>query len=246
MVTVKLQGGYGNQMFQVAAAIGLAKKLGVDFGIYDDLRTTKLYKTNHLKGRKPVPAGYKPKRIFKEHPDQEYRELPMEDDICLVGYFQSYKYFEHCMDDVRDFFQINLSPVDSIGIHFRRGDYLNYPNIFPIQTRSYFMAGLGFLFDKSDNIELYYDTEDTKKWIEENMAVAICSSGESNFFHSTPHKDLKKLSSCKYKIIANSSFSAMAAILCPYKDQVVIRPKKWFHTKKMTHILPKTENYIEL
>ena len=254
MISVRLMGGLGNQMFQVAAAIGLANKLGVEFGIYDELKTKKLYSHNHFKGRAPIPAGYQPKRTFKEQPDQEYHELPLEDDICLEGYFQSYKYFEHCVGEARRFFKLPyeiIQPEDFkpyVGIHVRRGDYLKYPKIFPILDEEYYMKAIKFFWDKGyREYEVFSDEPKSAQNLITYCFSMLGFGGNVKIHQDNPvESDFLNLLTCPDKIIANSTFSAMAALLSPNPKQIVIRPKKWLHTKAMTHILPKTENYIEI
>ena len=40
--------------------------------------------------------------------------------------------------------------------------------------------------------------------------------------------DFKLMKRCKHFIIANSSFSAMAALLANHSDKIVIAPERWF------------------
>jgi hypothetical protein len=40
--------------------------------------------------------------------------------------------------------------------------------------------------------------------------------------------DFRLMKRCKHFIIANSSFSAMAALLADHPDKIVIAPERWF------------------
>ena len=45
--------------------------------------------------------------------------------------------------------------------------------------------------------------------------------------------DFRLMRSCKYHIIANSSFSWWAAWLCSYPRKIVLAPQRWFNDASM-------------
>jgi hypothetical protein len=47
-------------------------------------------------------------------------------------------------------------------------------------------------------------------------------------------EDFALMKKCKHFIIANSSFSAMAALLADQPGKIVVSPKKWFGGEGLT------------
>lgn len=113
-----LKGGLGNQMFQIAAAAGLATKLDCKFGISYDIPHNGLqgyphskYRTSFYSGihslqKTPNPQSVKfadPEATFNYSPilidgkstdDRDFDVNTIEQDVILLdGYYQSHKYF---------------------------------------------------------------------------------------------------------------------------------------------------------
>ena len=98
MLSVYLQGGLGNQLFQLFVCIALSiryKKLCIfpysEFVNYN----RKTYWNNFLKNLKPLTKTSLPRLNRYNEPFFHYREIPNIDNIILFGYFQSYKYFKN-------------------------------------------------------------------------------------------------------------------------------------------------------
>lgn len=157
MIITKLYGGLGNQMFQYAAGLGLAKRLGttvsVDESWYADqkrlgVRTIRQYELEIL-GIYPQKQGVlaklnlklSPPAVFKDREqgyDKEFEQL--KDNIILDGHWQSYRYFEHAAKEVRRAFRFpeeiskqnsrlldDINKSESVSIHVRRADYASDP-----------------------------------------------------------------------------------------------------------------------
>jgi len=165
-VTIRLQGGLGNYMFQIscAYAYGLKHDKKSVFSTDDSMIAHKHitnYNENVLNNVELVPnwnhAG------FKVHNELgfNYNEIPnIDGDVFLNGYFQSEKYFmeygdeiknlfalpSHIFDDVvktaLDSYKIDLSQDNTCSIHVRRGDYLKLPDHHPTQNMNYYMKAI--------------------------------------------------------------------------------------------------------
>lgn len=132
-VTIRLVGGLGNQMFQYAAAVGLARhragRVALDLSAFssyatwpyqlDKLRVPQdILSRNSLRRpagrslparivRRLTSGGMKAKGLYVEphfHFDESFFMLT-GDEIRIEGYFQSPRYFVGCNALVREFFK---------------------------------------------------------------------------------------------------------------------------------------------
>jgi hypothetical protein len=125
MIYARLHGRLGNQMFQYAAARGLAKRLSVPFSI-DPRRAiykgegvlTRVFDLEWAEPAKLPPAQHErplsyylwrglrlAPKLYREQ-ELKYNEAfgMLPDDTYLHGYWQSEKYFENAAQDLRDAF----------------------------------------------------------------------------------------------------------------------------------------------
>ncbi len=87
--------------------------------------------------------------------------LPVFPDGAMVrvdGYRQSWRYFSVQYHAVAKLLQlprqrmavVEANPVeDSVGLHFRLGDYKKYPAYHPIQTTAYYTRALAYIAKKT-------------------------------------------------------------------------------------------------
>jgi hypothetical protein len=179
------------------------------------------------------------------------------DILFLEGYYQTQKYFLKYEKEIRADFEI-VSPlkqqtietvaymqsVNSVSIHFRRGDYIGNP-VHETDNTTYYKDAIKFIESKVEK-PVYFLFSDDIPWVKENFT----SNFETHFVDfndaSTNFEDLKLMSSCKHNIIANSSFSWWGAWLNSHLNKIVIAPKVWFNTEKVntSDLIP--ENWIKL
>ena len=229
MITSFIQGGLGNQLFQIAAGFSLAKKLEVDFILHDGQHhlpkqgsRIETYKTNILKNIRFSDLSQHPFKPFIWEL-AKFNPIPQIDNQLLIGYFQSEKYFEDHIEDIKKLFALPkvTLPPNSVSLHVRRGDYLSSPDIHPTLTSDYYYKALDLIGDYS-NIYVFTDSEIPPDLKLDNMIVVSKNSD---------YDDLIMMSSCEHNIIANSTFSWWAAYLNSNQDKKIIAPKTWFGPK---------------
>ena len=108
---------------------------------------------------------------------------------------------------------------NSIGIHVRRGDYLQYQDRFPVLPLSYYDSVLREFHGDHE----YYIFSDDPAWCRNHWQGREYKVVEGN----APVEDLYLLSCCKHIVIANSSFSWWAAWLNDNGGKRVIAPYDW-------------------
>lgn len=241
-------GHLGNQMFQFAALVGLARKHNRDFCIphkqsfgmayYQPLRSN-IYDAFDMN----VHQGLSKFFTVREkhfHFDKDLFENPPQNNCNLYGFFQSEKWFAHCKDDIRRYFTFkdDYSFVANemrkqlsgqvIAIHVRRTDYLTNENHGALGL-DYYERALELL---PNNLKVIIFTDDPE-WAKVQKLFP-----DDRFFVSEtdcPYTDLALMAKCDYHIIANSSYSWWGAWLADSKK--VIAPKQWFGTPLQTNKL---------
>jgi hypothetical protein len=238
MIGSFIQGGLGNQLFQIAAGVSLAIKTHTDFAVIEGQHhlplagsPIKTYRDNILRGIKSRSQyEFSNCNTFREV-GHGYKKLPLDPNLFLHGYFQSVKYFEEYTKEILDLFSCTpkideiiytkypfLKGENVTSLHIRRGDYLKFPNIHPVPDISYYYKALDLISDKGKVIVFSDDIE----WCKENLkGDFIFSKFEEDYL------DLYTMSKCHHHIMANSSFSWWGAWLSQ-TEGMVIYPKIWF------------------
>ena len=220
-------GRFGNQMWTIAGCIGIARANGMDFafpkwvnhdntlfgGNRDDFSR---YFVNQLPllpdGRHWENYGY----------FWGYRDVKLsKGDWSIDAHLQSPKFFENCIEEVRHYFSMKNEGEqnDFCAIHVRAGDYIDDPNAYhPRCSKEYYEKAISMMPSGTKYIIFSDDIEFAKQ------RVNVKGTYLSGYYLS----DFKLMKRCKHFIIANSSFSAMAALLANHPDKIVIAPKRWF------------------
>lgn len=235
-VSIKLQGGLCNYLFQIATAYAYSKKHNKELFLVEEdsvkvHQHISSYKDNILNKitfSKKEPINW---TVYKE-PGFNYTEIPnIDGNVLLSDYFQSEKYFKDYENEIRYLFSYECEFSDEIreilknkntcSIHVRRGDFLQYPNHHIVQSMNYYMKAIKQIgIDKT-----YLIFSDDISWCKENFnMLPNCVFVEGN----KDYEDLLLMSMCNSNIIANSSFSWFSAWLNKNENKVVIAPKNWF------------------
>jgi Glycosyl transferase family 11 len=241
IIVPRLSGGLGNQMFQIAAAYALARRVGSKLALnYDRHFSTGQgghplkYKDTLFK-KIPVTAQW-PTTIYRYH---EYRYCPLfpSRHVQLDGYFQSGKYFDDFQDEVRDLFEfpepaqaearryLALDKRPTVGIHMRLGDYFStrYKSSLGVCTPYYYQTALSHFPKDEYRFILCSDDPEAAKEILNDTSVEI-------FRGSDELAEMALLSQCNNLIISNSSFSWWSSFM-GIKKKKVIAPRIWFSKK---------------
>ena len=234
-------GRLGNQMFQYASLRGLAAKHGYEYCLppkqfLGTLDPNCAVSDCTIFDCFEIPEA--PRMILQAQTLEEscfeldehlWNSCP--DNVTLLGYFQTEKYFKHIEQDIRDAFTfkpyittpcrnyyLNTFSTDIISLHIRRGDYLKYTH-HPVLALDYYHRALKELPDLPVLV-----FSDDPEWCKNQE---LFGSDRFNISQSNNTSvDLYLQSVCNYHIIANSSFSWWGAWLA--KSKKVIAPKNWF------------------
>lgn len=221
MITCFLQGGLGNQMFQISNAISESRKYLVECKFKSEAYT-------------PMQA-FQPSKyannIFRNI-DLSMTEEEYNNAFILTGYFQSVNYFKEIENEIKEMFsppldfinKINgcypeLSYENTLSIHIRRGDYLNISDTLPVVDISYINKAIEII----GNYNKVFVFSDDKVWAKENL-------NNENFIvveDLDDYEELWMMSLCKNNIISNSTFSWWGSFLNKNLDKKVIAPSLW-------------------
>ena len=198
-ITIRLDGGLGNQLFQIFSLIGIAKKNNYEYLIEREYKgdrknywNTILHSlpncNNFLEKIKETPS------ILKENRFSEYMNIELDKNkhknVFLEGYFQSFYYFEHIRDFVFETILKKqskdlLEKVDTkyqelktkypnkqlIMIHCRKGDYNDkfHNNYYPILSNEYYDKALKHFNQDECVFVIFSDEIETTKKDFENL-----------------------------------------------------------------------------
>ena len=250
-------GRLGNQMFQYASMRGIASVKGFDWVVppenYDHTANYALFETFKMTNVQEKNIGFVEGETLKEtiHCYDENLVDSCSDNTNLDGFFQTEKYFENIVDEIRSDFTFKdeyLKPckefIDSLDttpifLHVRRGDAIGKEHYHPVAPMSYYVEALK-RFDKDTPCFVFSDDLDWCKSqdlfksdkflfndnIERYDYQSMDGSGSMQYT-LLPHVDLCLMSLCSGAIIVNSSFSWWGAWLQNNRGKV-IASKPWF------------------
>lgn len=249
------KGRLGNQMFQYASLVGIAKNLGYEHCIPDHSDVTwfhkhvgdnivtvnhhlqHLFELNHLNGRFGLVDGYDVDVHQHEFCEELFNECP--DNASLHGHFESYKYFENAEEEVKKDFTFKESYLETaeafhkkhntdnpVCLNIRRGkDFIRVQDYHAICTEEYYKGCIDDLGKDRQYIVISDDIEWCKTIFTGSNFIFNDEEREEN---EKAHHDMCLGASCSDFIIANSTFSWWMAYLGKSKDKKVYIPDPWF------------------
>lgn len=186
---------------------------------------------------------HRSKLITEPYPSQfmpVFNNIELKRDYYFLGFWQNSKYFIGYEDKIRELFQpkdksvlesnialeIRNSTMDTVSVHFRRGDYLTSSFIAPV-SMDYYAEAIELVTAKLSN-PFFYIFTDEPEWVQNNFIlkypfeIIIGNTGNNAYI------DILLMCKCKSHIMANSSFSWWGAWLDSNPNKIVIAPKKWY------------------
>lgn len=181
-------------------------------------------------------------------------------DCYLVGYWQSEKYFLGATTQIREDFSFRLpmahrnaesaqqiSQVNAVSLHVRRGDYANNQKT----TATHGLCSLDYYQEAIQHIAKhvhqphFFVFSDDIAWVKSNLTIDFPCEYVDHNQGAESYNDMRLMSLCRHHIIANSSFSWWGAWLNPSEDKIVVAPKRWFAKETNTQdLIP--ESWVRL
>lgn len=238
LVTFKNKGRLGNFLFECAAAISYSIDNRLDFSIpipskgnfWNPVYFPYLFKQGFI-GMPSVLIREDENAFF------DYTPLPFhgwtKHRIVLDGYFQHAGYFKHNLQEIINLWRFDkiITVGNTVGVHVRRGDYVNYPTkhilITPEWVRKALQNFPGY------NVIIFTDSP---QWVRENLP-------EYPIISNDILGDFIQLASCEHLILSPSTFAYWAGVVNPNPNKRIIITNHWFSPKyqfNADHIIPET------
>ncbi len=182
----------------------------------------------------------------------------LPDDRCLVGAWQSEKYFKPVESEIRKLYAMpgplqgkalelgnKILSGNSLCVNARRGDFVTssvYNKMLGAMPISYFqkafekMSGL----EKIDSIFVFSDDPD---WAKENLHFPVMTEYVGKEYFGPKYITyLHLMTLCRHFIIPNSTFAWWAAWLNTNPQKRVVAPLQWYLDPAMdsSDIIPET------
>ena len=158
----------------------------------------------------------------------------------LTGHFQSWRYFDGYESEIREALALGAKPSPEyldlrrklagrrwVGVHVRRGDYENFPEIFTLLDANYYARSLNSLdLSASDEVVVFSENiADARALVPQGTIYADSSK------ISEPGDVVMLLAGANHVVGANSSLSWWGAYLNETPDAEKIFPSRWFGPK---------------
>lgn len=180
-------------------------------------------------------AGFKMRFIQERARYYQKFKIPRNGNVALYGYLQTWKYFSHSFEDLKQQFRWKWNihhkalriikklsntyyalggygHVTTVGIHIRRGDYVREHR--PMADREYVETAKSYFLERYKHVLFIVATnvdEEAKQWSEANV---INGSGLSVFAgFNNKFVDMAVLSLCKHVIISTGTYGWWAGFL---------------------------------
>lgn len=258
VVVATISHGLGNQMFQYAAGLGLARRRGallaLDISHYETHR-----ERDYLLGRMRIPERIvNPRRrgrllhrlllkgaanapLYQE-PDFHFDPLleTQPAPVRIRGWFQCERHFLNVERELRARFRLRAPLSPAARAMAQRIAHSALPVCIHVRRGDYlrpsdhhYALPMDYYRAAVDLLRTRLGAEPTYFVFSDDPAFA---AGAFDFLadrvvvsgDARPEEDLMLMSACRHHVIANSSFSWWGAWLNPRADKMVIGPRHWF------------------
>jgi len=234
MLSIGNYGRFANALFQVAGVLGVARRNGLQpvfpklinhdhrdrFGSKEEVDVFKFFE-HELPG---LPAVH-----WQDRPVQwGYEDVRLTlGNWNISGHFQSFRYFEHCADEVRYYLTMkDEMQTDACALHYRAGDYEKGPNVYHPRMPLYYYEQACKEFPADQQYMVFSDDQDEVQKICKELRIKYTLSPGKDYI-----EDFRLMKGCNNFIIANSSYSAMAAWLSDKGKVISPSGYNWFGTR---------------
>ena len=216
----------------------LAKDKGYEFGV----ARPEIFKgTSFMEldmGVKPagIKEHFEEKKVIENGVDIRSYDPEInfvEDFTSLDGEFQDPRYFEHRLDDIREWLKVEpLNMPDNVCvINFRGGEYALYPDLF--LTHDYWSDAIEIIQKECPEAVFEVHTDDEVLAKQFFPTFKIIHDIGINW---------RSIRYAKYLILANSSFAILPALL-NQDAKLIVAPRYWARRNTGVWALP--QNYYK-
>lgn len=258
--------GLGNTLFEWAAGLGLARRLGLPFRWVWRDSSLRQFELGHFGIGAPKFRQYPIVAQKLGQGNLEMVEISLKrineskDAFCGVCLpWQDEKCFENVADEIRERFRLdpitlNVSEGHTpVAVQVRRGDYVGHSRL-DVTNITYFLKAMKFIRSKVDKPHFFIISDDPA-WCEKQFQREIDATVMPA---QTSIEGLRTMVSCKAHIISNSTFGWWGAWLGESGPVVVPdpwhrnpgsygkwepRPERWHRIAVSTHAI---EPFVEL
>lgn len=263
MNCVRIMGGLGNQLFQYAFGKVHEKhghQVVYDLSWYNKQRKWPrpflLDRFNTTMDVKQIDShtlnGY-----LNENGHIDFGVF-QKDNYYFDGYWQYRDYYVGILNELREdvtlhrynlpaefyYVEKEIKRFNSIGVHVRRGDYLEQKN-WGVQSFEYYYKAIHqLLSDMNGEIKIFVFSDDIE-WCKQRITEQYFKI-PIIFVQLEPHLDFELLKQCKNIVMSSSTFSWWASFLNENKNKKIVAPSRWLGETIDPYIYHYPTNWIKI
>ncbi len=249
-VSVEISGGFGNQLFQLAAAqflriqgqsvyldVTINQKNGARANLISGLAAMLELPIRELNCWQKVIWNMPfvrrviqwPNNSFVIKEEVEFQLPPVTSDresVIYRGYWQNSIVASTIRDEASKFFQLTQNPpIARIALHVRRGDYLQggNPNFHGVLTGDYYVAAINSVRNIVGSLPVLVFTDSPDLVSKETWVSEITNLSIAESIGTI--EDFIGIANSSAIICSNSTYSWWAAYLS--ESEIIILPSKW-------------------